>query len=128
MTMGQAAVNQAQARRDLWHALKELDFLSAFFSWFFMLLTRLSEPLMLLSTLYVIAEAGVPTIAVPALHNLSVGIMICSPALILPGSFVVASKAQEQGEHRAGLLLTVCWLVVVLTLVTLISLFVWHLS
>jgi hypothetical protein len=117
-------VNQPQARRDIWQALKELDFLSAFFSWFFMLLTRLSEPLMLLATLYVIAEAGVPAIALPALHNLALGIMITAPEIILPGSFVVASRTQE----HARILFAVCWLFVLLTLVTLISLFVWHLS
>jgi hypothetical protein len=117
-------VNQPQARRDFWQALKELDFLSAFFSWFFMLLTRLSEPLMLLATLYVIAEAGVPAITLPALHNLAIGIMITAPEIILPGSFVVASRTQE----HARILFAVCWLFVVLTLVTLVSLFVWHLS
>jgi hypothetical protein len=117
-------VNQPQARRDFWQALRELDFLSAFFSWFFMLLTRLAEPLMLLATLYVIAEAGVPAIALPALHNLAIGIMITAPEIILPGSFVVASRTQE----HARILFAVCWLFVVLTLVTLVSLFVWHLS
>ena len=117
-------VKQPQARRDIWQALKELDFLSAFFSWFFMLLTRLSEPLMLLATLYVIAEAGVPAIALPALHNLAIGIMITAPEIILPGSFVVASRTQE----HARILFAVCWIFVLLTLVTLISLFVWHLS
>ncbi len=109
-------------QRDFWQALKELDFLSAFFSWFFMLLTRLSEPLMLLATLYVVAETGVPAIAVPALHNLAIGIMITVPEIILPGAFVVAARAQE----HARLLFTVCWTFVVLTLITLISLFVWH--
>jgi len=117
-------VNQPPARRDFWQALKELDFLSAFFSWFFMLLTRLSEPLMLLATLYVIAEAGVPAIALPALHNLAIGIMITAPEIILPGSFVVASRTQE----HARILFAVCWLFVLLTLITLVSLFVWHLS
>jgi len=117
-------VNQPQARRDSWQALRELDFLSAFFSWFFMLLTRLAEPLMLLATLYVIAEAGVPAIALPALHNLAIGIMITAPEIILPGSFVVASRTQE----HARILFAVCWLFVVLSLVTLVSLFVWHLS
>src|SRR6266568_7354318 len=115
-------VNQPQARRDFWQALRELDFLSAFFSWFFMLLTRLAEPLMLLATLYVIAEAGVPAIALPALHNLAIGIMICAPEIILPGSFVVAARAQE----HARLLFAICWIFVGLTLLTLISLFVWH--
>src|SRR6266480_380448 len=109
-------------KQSLWQALKDLDFLSSFFSWFFMLLTRLSEPLMLLSTLYVVAETGVPAIAMPALHNLAIGIMITAPEVILPGSFVVAARAQK----HARLLFAVCWTFVVLTLITLISLFVWH--
>ena len=77
--------SQSQERRGFWQQLQELDFLSAFFSWFFMLLTRLSEPLMLLATLYVVAEAGVPAIAVAALHNLAIGVMITAPEVILPG-------------------------------------------
>jgi hypothetical protein len=116
--------NQSQTRRDFWQALKELDFLSAFFSWFFMLLTRLSEPLMLLATLYIVAEAGVPAIAFPVVHNLAIGVMITAPEIILPGSFVVASRSQE----HARILYAVCWLFVLLTLVTLVSLFVWHLA
>jgi hypothetical protein len=121
-------VNQPPARRDFWQAFKELDFLSAFFSWFFLLLTRLSEPLMLLATLYIVAEAGVPAIAFPALHNLAIGIMITAPEIILPGSFVVASRTQEQGGQYVRVLFAVCWLFVLLTLITLVSLFVWHLS
>ncbi len=109
-------------KQSLWQALKDLDFLSSFFSWFFMLLTRLSEPLMLLSTLYIVAETGVPAIAMPALHNLAIGIMITAPEVILPGSFVVAARAQK----HARLLFAVCWTFVLLTLITLISLFVWH--
>ena len=121
-------VDQPPARRDFWQALKELDFLSAFFSWFFLLLTRLSEPLMLLATLYIVAEAGVPAITFPALHNLAIGIMITAPEIILPGSFVVASRTREQGGQHARILFAVCWLFMLLTLITLVSLFVWHLS
>ena len=77
---------------------------------------------MLICTLYIVAEAEVPAIALPALHNLAIGIMITAPELILPGSFVVASRAQE----HARLLFGVCWTFVGLTLLTLISLFVWH--
>jgi hypothetical protein len=102
--------------------LRDLVFVTDFFSWLFALCSRLAEPLMLLCTLYIVAEAGVPAIALPALHNLAIGIMICAPEIILPGSFVVASRAQE----HARLLFTVCWTFVGLTLVTLISLFVWH--
>lgn len=120
--MSQTSMYQDQARRDLWQALKDLHFVTDFFSWLFALFSRLAEPLMLLCTLYIVAEAGVPSIALPALHNLAIGIMICAPEIILPGSFVVASRAQE----HARLLFAVCWTFVALTLLTLISLFVWH--
>ena len=102
--------------------LRDLAFVTDFFSWLFALCSRLAEPLMLLCTLYIVAEAGVPAIALPALHNLAIGIMICAPEIILPGSFVVAARAQE----HARLLFAVCWIFVGLTLLTLISLFVWH--
>ena len=115
---------QNTSKRTLWQEMAELDFLSTFFSWFFMLLTRLSEPLMLLATLYVIAQAGVPAIAWTPLYNLSIGIMITAPELILPGSFVVAARTHD----HAKLLFTMCWIFVALTVLTLISLFVWHLS
>lgn len=115
---------QAQEKHSFVEELAALDFVTDGFSWFFMLLTRLAEPLMLLATLYVIAEAGVPSIAVPGLHNLAIGIMITAPELILPGSFVVAKQATE---HRR-LLFFICFLFVGLTLLTLVSLFVWHLS
>ncbi len=112
----------------LWQALKELDFLNHFFSWFFLLLTRLSEPFMLLATLYIIAQAGVPSITVPGLYNFCIGVMITAPEVILPGSFVVASQARSRGARHARALLWVCWAFVGLTLLTLISLFVWHFS
>jgi hypothetical protein len=112
----------ARLPRDFWQTLKDLHFVTDFFSWLFALFSRLAEPLMLLCTLYIVAEAGVPAIALPALHNLAIGIMICAPEIILPGSFVVASRAQE----HARLLFAVCWTFVALTLLTLISLFVWH--
>jgi hypothetical protein len=102
--------------------LRDLVFVTDFFSWLFALCSRLAEPLMLLCTLYIVAEAGVPALAQPSLHNLAIGIMICAPEIILPGSFVVAARAQE----HARLLFAVCWTFVGLTLLTLISLFVWH--
>src|SRR5690349_7031933 len=90
--------------------LRDLQFVTDFFSWLFALCSRLAEPLMLLCTLYIVAEAGVPSIVVPALHNLAVGIMICAPEVILPGAFVVAARAHE----HARLLFTICWTFVVL--------------
>ncbi len=102
--------------------VRDLEFVTDFFSWLFALFTRLAEPLMLVSTLYLVAEQGVPTIAQPALHNLALGLMITAPEIILPGSFVVASRSQQ---HRR-LLYGVCWTFIGLTTLTLISLFVWH--
>ncbi len=112
----------------IWHELKELDFLNWFFSWFFLLLTQLSEPLMLLSTLYVIAETGVHAIASPGLHALAVGIMITAPEILLPGAFVKAAKTRDQGGRFSVLLYVMCWTFVGLTLLTLADLFIWHLS
>jgi hypothetical protein len=104
--------------------LRDLQFVTDFFSWLFALLTRLAEPCMLLCTLYLVAEAGVRSLSQPVLHNLAVAIMICAPEVLLPGAFVVASHAQQ----HARLLYAVCWTFVLLTLITLISLFIWHLQ
>ncbi len=112
----------------IWHELKELDFLNWFFSWFFLLLTQLSEPLMLLSTLYVIAETGVHAISSPGIHALAVGIMITAPEILLPGAFVKAAKTRDQGGRFSVLLYVMCWTFVGLTLLTLADLFIWHLS
>src|SRR5258707_8254567 len=110
-----------------WQAIKELHFITAFFSWFFMLLSRLAEPCMLLAVLYVIIEAGIPQVASETLHNLSVAVMIAAPEIILPGAFVIVRQAKEHGEENRPLL-AICWLFVCLTLITLLSLFVLHLD
>ncbi|HKF38482.1 MAG TPA: hypothetical protein VKB35_16415, partial [Ktedonobacteraceae bacterium] len=110
-----------------WTAVQELHFISSFFSWFFMLLSRLAEPCMLLAVLYVIIEAGIPQVATPTLHNLSVAVMIAAPEIILPGAFVIVKQAKEHGEENRPLF-AICWLFVLLTLITLLSLFVLHLD
>ena len=110
-----------------WQALKELQFISSFFSWFFMLLSRLAEPCMLLAVLYVVIEAGVPVVVVSSLHNLAVAVMIAAPEVILPGAFVISRQAKEHGQENRPLL-AICWLFVCLTLITLVSLFVLHLD
>jgi len=120
-----AAIRQFQPKTDLWQAIKELEFISSFFSWLFMLCSRLAEPCMLLATIYIIIEAGISGAAVPALHNLSVAIMIAAPEIILPGAFVVAKLAKEKGEEARPLSI-ICWLFVTLTLTTLASLFLFH--
>src|SRR5215467_8189416 len=110
-----------------WQAIKELQFISSFFSWFFMLLSRLAEPCMLLAVLYVVIEAGIPVVATATLHNLAVAVMIAAPEIILPGAFVISRQAKEHGQENRPLL-AICWLFVLLTLITLVSLFVLHLD
>lgn len=119
--------NHSSSRSRFWQAVKDLQFISAFFSWFFMLLSRLAEPCMLLAVLYVIVEAGVPQVTIPTLHTLAIAVMIAAPEVILPGAFVITRKAKESGEETRPLT-AICWLFVVLTLITLLSLFVLHLN
>jgi hypothetical protein len=122
---------EAQEQRGFWRAVREevarLEFLSRFFTWFFMLLSRLSEPLMTLSAIYIAVEAGLPAIAVAALHDSTVAVMIAAPEIILPGSFAMAAQAKSEGKPYK-LLYAVSWCFVALTGVTLLSLFVFHLD
>lgn len=124
------AVNQQaqqQSKRfDIWQALKDLEFVTTFFTWLFRLMARLAEPLMTLSTIYVIVEAGVPSVSVNWLHWLAVGIMISAPEVILPGGFILANELHTQGNKRSWVLYAMCWIFVVLTAGTLADLFIWH--
>src|ERR1051326_7061289 len=119
------------APHGLWRRIRDelarLEFLSRFFSWFFMLLSRLAEPLMLVSILYIVIEAGVPRLAVYVLHETTVAIMISAPEIILPGAFAIAAQSRAAGKPYR-LLYTVSWCFVALTGVTLLSLFVFHLD
>jgi len=82
---------------------------------------------MLLAVLYVIIEAGIPQVAVTTLHNCAVAVMIAAPEIILPGAFVITKQAKEKGQENRPLH-AICWLFVLLTLITLLSLFVLHLD
>jgi|GEM_PF-5105532 len=115
-------------RSAIWQAIQRLDFISAFFSWAFMLAARLAEPTMLLSAIYVILEAGIPALALTWLHNLALAAMIAAPEIILPGAFVVASRARARGNTHATILYITCWAFIALTLTTLASLLTLHLD
>lgn len=117
---------QQSDRFDIWQALKDLEFVTTFFTWLFRLMARLAEPLMTLSTIYVIVEAGVPSVSVNWLHWLAVGIMISAPEVILPGGFILANELHTQGNKRSWVLYAMCWIFVVLTAGTLADLFIWH--
>lgn len=109
-------------------ALKDLNFLNVWFNWFFKLLAILSEPFMLIATIYIVIESGIPAFASPVAHFLSIAVMISAPEIILPGAFVKARDAARDGEKMARVLYTVCWLFVLLTALTVINLTVWRFS
>jgi hypothetical protein len=128
-----ATVQQQPTGRYHWPSWSEfldgiirLDKLSSVFSWLFMLAARLAEPVMLLSVMYVIAEAGVPSLSSTLLQDIAVAALITAPEIILPGSFVVAAQAKAAGDKKATLLYVMCWAFVALTTVTLAALFVLH--
>ena len=107
--------------------LARLDFLSRFFTWVFMLLSRLAEPLMTLSAIYIAVEAGLPRLSLVGLHETAVAVMIAAPEIILPGSFGMAAQARRAGQPYR-MLYAVSWAFVALTGLTLLSLFVLHLD
>ena len=112
----------------IWQALTELEFVTAFFTWLFMAASRLAEPLMSISAIYIIICAGIPAWKADALYNSGMAVMIAAPEIILPGAFVLAGQASERGDKKARALHAVAWLFVGLTFFTLADLFVFHLS
>jgi hypothetical protein len=112
--------------RRFWQAICELHFITAFFTWLFLLLSRLAEPLMTLSAIYIILCAGIPQWKLDGLYNTGVAVMIGAPEVILPGSFVLAGQYSARGDTRAKLLYWVSWFFVLLTFLTLGDLFLFH--
>ncbi len=112
----------------LWAAIGSLQFITSFFGWFFMLLSRLAEPLMSLSAMYIIVSAGIPAWKLDDVYNIGVAVMIAAPEIILPGAFVLAGQYSERGDSRARMLYGISWMFVALTFFTLADLFIFHLS
>src|SRR5258708_21939183 len=90
------------------HAVRELELITAIFTWVFNLLSRVAEPLMTLAVIYTIIVAGIPHAYQPAIYNTAMAVMIGSPEIILPGAFLVAGPEQKTGHQRGSLLFTLC--------------------
>jgi hypothetical protein len=108
----------------------ELPFIPATSNWLKLLLSLLAEPLMFVSSLYIIAETVIPDAAVwpSILTNGTKMVMSLAPEIILPGCFQQAQLARRNSNSIKGnLLLCLCALFGLLTLVTLAS-FIWHFS
>lgn len=104
-----------------------LEFVTTFFSWLFMLLTRLSEPFLMLATIYIICETAVPSLHSAAWENTALAIMVTAPEFVLPGSFVVARQAKQRNKPLAGWLKAICIAFLVLMALTLADVLIFHL-
>jgi hypothetical protein len=106
------------------HELSTLAFITRGGNWLFLLMSRLAEPLMFLSTLYVIAETVLPAMfKASSLVHLS-GVSITAPEVILPGCFMQARMAEEK---QRWMYKSMGVLFILLTFVTLAS-FIWSFS
>lgn len=108
--------------------IAELPFISAASNWLKLLLSLLAEPLMFVSSLYIVAETVIPGSSgwSSMLTNGTNTVMSLAPEIILPGCFQQAQFAMAHGNKmKSWLLYGLCVLFGLLTLITLAS-FVWH--
>lgn len=125
-TVSTTTQQEKYARIPTW--LRELEFIRAFFTWFFMLLARLAEPLLMLSVIYVIVEQAVKPLHSDAIEYLAIAIMVSAPEVMIAGSFKIAAVAKQQGQKLATLLYITCWLFILLLLITVADVLIFHLS
>ena len=106
----------------------ELSFIPVASDWIELLASRLAQPLMFVSSLYIIAETVTPGLAAwsPFFNFSTRTAMSLGPEIVLPGCFQQAQQARRDGkENKAGLLYALCTIFGVLTLLTFAS-FLWH--
>lgn len=126
----QANVNQPHVNQSQWQAYRQelhsLAFITRGGNWLFLLLSRLAEPLMFLSVLYVIAETILPALFVSSLlmtlSRICLIILNLAPEIILPGCFMQAGLADKSQAWKFKSMGVVFLL---LTFVTLAS-FIWQ--
>jgi hypothetical protein len=122
-----ATVTQQPTTRgeQLRQELITLAFITRAGNWLFLFMSRLGEPLMFLSTLYVIAETVLPGIfkapVFVQVSSVSVIVLNIAPEVILPGCFMQAGTASEQ---QRWMYKAMGCAFVALTFVTLAS-FIW---
>lgn len=109
-----------------WHGLVKLDFISHFFTWLMELLARVTEPLASFSAIYIIIVAGVPALHNDRLYVLALALIIGSPELLVVGAFKIASHEIGQGNKKGWWLMASCFVLLILTALTVGDLFIWH--
>jgi archaellum component FlaC len=123
-----ALITPSQTTWNVRRIVAELPFIPAASNWLKLLLSLLAEPLMFVSSLYIVAETVIPGAAnwSSLLTNGTNTVMSLAPEIILPGCFQQAQFAMNHGNKVRGYLLYgLCALFGALTIVTLAS-FVWH--
>ncbi len=104
----------------------ELPFIPVAADWLELLASLLAQPLMFVSSLYIIAETVTPSLSWSLLDGTTKTVMSLAPEIILPGCFQQAQQSRRDGkERKAQLLFGLCGLFGLLTLVTFAS-FLWH--
>jgi hypothetical protein len=117
---------QAPTRREIIkQELATLAFITRGGNWLFLLLSRLAEPLMFLSVLYVIAETVLPGLfkarMLLDISSACIIVLNTAPEVILPGCFMQANQAPE---GQAWMYKAMGWVFIGLTFITLAS-FIW---
>lgn len=120
-------MSQVAQKMTIGQHIADLEFVTALFSWLFMFLTRLSEPFLMLATIYIICETAVPSLHSAAWENTALAIMVTAPEFVLPGSFVVARQAKQRNEPLAGWLKAICIAFLILMALTLADVLIFHL-
>ena len=111
-----------------WRGLVKLDFISKFFTWLMEFLARVTEPMATFATIYIIIVAGVPVAMNSHLYILALMLVIGSPELLLVGAFKIASRELTAGNKKAWWLMASCFVLLLLTAITVGDLFIWHWS
>ena len=117
---------QVPTRREIIkQELATLAFITRGGNWLFLLLSRLAEPLMFLSVLYVIAETVLPSLfkahMLLGISSACIIILNTAPEVILPGCFMQANQAPE---GQSWMYKAMGWAFIGLTFITLAS-FIW---
>ena len=103
MTTGTTPPQASTVWQHLFEHLQTLDFISAFFTWLFLLGNRLAEPLMSISAIYVIISAGIPKWNISLVYDFAIAVMIAVYDFpTLAGGRVVERRNRRASNDLTG--------------------------
>jgi hypothetical protein len=120
--------NESSFPAQVWQAIIDLDFISHFTTWFFRLVSRISELIILLASAYIATSAAIPAIKMPFCFDASMIVLVTAPDFVGPGALATGVIKRSKNEESAGLYITMgivfCGLITAMILTT----FVWKLD